>query len=144
MIQSIGKKLLCGIGAAGCDFAGLLNVANARLSFLLGAHSLFKPRCFRCVGQGMAQCLFELDEPFAFGGHQRHDGDAELIRKCRRIETDAIVFGNIDHIECEDYGQAKFDELKGKLQVPLEGRGIDDIDDKCGCGLLWILTTEHA
>ena len=69
----------------------------------------------------MANGLFELDDPFAFSRHQRNDGDSQMIRKCRRIETDAIVFRNIDHIESEDYGQSKFDELKGELQVPLEG-----------------------
>jgi hypothetical protein len=88
--------------------------------------------------------MLELDEALLTIRLEWHDGDAKLFGEQGRIEADALIFCDIDHVQSEDDGEAELDELEGEHEVSFQRRGIDDIDDELRSGNFGVLFAENA
>ena len=63
-----------------------------------------------------------------------HDGDAELGLEYVDVDAAPTRGDLIHHVECDDERHVKFHELQGRVEIALDVRTIDDVDD--GVGLL--------
>ncbi len=91
-------------------------------------------------GVGKSQRLFQLDDTLFCVCLHRHDRNAEFFGKFRRIKPQSGFFRDIHHVEREHAGQAKLDDLQGKLEVALQVGGVDHADDEVG----FLLAGEQA
>ena len=130
-VDFVGQLDLGSIGSPCRDLAGLLDVGNAGLGFLLVVHSLTEPHSFCRVGKGMAQGLFDFDQSLADIRLHRHHCDAELFGEQSRVQADAVAFGDVDHVECQNHRLTEFDQFQCQHQVPFKCGGVDDVEDQC-------------
>ena len=69
------------------------------------------------VGVGLAQ-----------GGDLNH-GAAELLGEGVGIDLVAALLEEVEHVEAEDDRQAALEDLRGEVEVTLEVRRVDEVDD---------------
>ena len=71
----------------------------------------------------------EFLDALALGCRDRHDRDAE--QGLHRIDVDgaAIARELVHHVECEDHRAVELDELQRQVEVALDVRRVDDVDD---------------
>ncbi|MNT57392.1 hypothetical protein D3C86_1654020 [compost metagenome] len=50
-----------------------------------------------------------------FGGHHRHHRTAETRRQCRDIDINFLAFGDIQHIQRDNAGDAQLQQLQRQV-----------------------------
>ena len=59
----------------------------------------------------------------------RHNRNAKCILQQVDIDRAAVVADLIHHIECKNHRDIQFDQLQCEIQIPLNIRGIHNIDN---------------
>ena len=59
----------------------------------------------------------------------RYKLDGQLCRQLFKIEKKALILGHIDHIQCDDRGQAQLEHLADEIEIAFQVAGIDDAQD---------------
>ena len=75
---------------------------------------------------------FEFGDALAGGGLHGDDGDAEALTEGRGVNGLLALGDDVDHVEDEDGGETKFEDLGDEVEVALEVGGVDDADDAVG------------
>ena len=70
--------------------------------------------------------------PLAGSRHCRNDGNPQPLRQFRDIDRDPSARRRIHHVECDDDGDAQFEQLNGEIEIAIEIGGVDDIDHDPG------------
>ncbi len=64
-----------------------------------------------------------------FRGHHGNHGDAESVLQGLDVDADALRFSDIDHIHGHDDRRSEQEKFRKKVKAPLQGRGVDQMDD---------------
>jgi hypothetical protein len=59
-----------------------------------------------------------------------HDRAAEPVREALGVDPELPVPGHVHHVQRDDDREVHLQELAGEVEVPLQVRGIDDVDDQ--------------
>ena len=78
----------------------------------------------RCKARGDLPA--QLVEPRSFGRGRRDDVDAQERFEARDIHRDPLLFREIPHIQRDDDRDARFPELRRKVEAALDIRRVDD------------------
>lgn len=78
--------------------------------------------------------LDELVDALVVCGRDGHDGNAELCLEHVDVDAAAVCHDLIHHVEGDDERHVEFHELQAQIEVALDVRTVDDVDD--GVGLL--------
>jgi hypothetical protein len=66
------------------------------------------------------------------GGHHLHHGDAQGLFQGPDVDMDALVFGNVRHIDGYDHRRAQKEDLRQEVEAPFQGGGVGHKDDDVG------------
>ena len=77
-------------------------------------------------------CRLELDDALPSGGGHRHHGDAHGLLEDLGLHLDALLLGDVHHVEGDDDGGGEEEELGHEVEVPLEGGRVHDGHDEVG------------
>ena len=68
----------------------------------------------------------------AFQSGDLHDRSAQLFRELRDVDLVAVLFDDIHHIDGDDRRDAQLHDLCREVEVPLEVRAVDEVQDGIG------------
>ena len=86
-------------------------------------------------GDGLAQLI----ESLAAAGDDGHHRHAHQSAQFLVVDAQAVLLGDIDHVQGNDHGHAQFQRLRGQVEVAVEVGGIDDRHDHIGPGFPLLL-----
>ena len=70
--------------------------------------------------------------PLTAAGDSAHEGNAESGPQGVEADVETVVAGGVEHVDHGDDRQIEFHDLKQQIQVPLEGRCVEDNHDRVG------------
>ena len=122
--------------------AAFTRVGAGQLSFQLGLQSFDgllqvgavadRRRGRRGAPGGRRGGRDQLVEPRAPAADGFHDGRADQPRHFGEVELEAAGLGDVAHVEGEHHGHAQLHELHRQIQVALQVRRVDHVDDHVG------------
>ena len=71
-------------------------------------------------------------DAFVFRRGKGHHGDAQLCLQLVHADGAAVGLHLVHHVERQHHGDAQFHDLHGQVQVALDVRAVDDVDDAVG------------
>ena len=77
----------------------------------------------------VGRCVQQYVQAPTLPGRNGNYRNAQHFRQPVQVDFHAPLFYNIHHIQGHHHGLAQFQQLKGQVQAPLQGRGIHHIDD---------------
>ena len=95
-------------------------------------------------GQRNPERLLEFDDPLAAVGLHRHHRQAELFGEQLRVEPQAGLFRQVDHVQRHHHRQAELRHLEHHGEMPLERRGIDHANHQRRAIFALGLAAQHA
>ena len=65
-------------------------------------------------------------------GRDRHDGDAEALAQAFNVDAVAALLHLVHEVQRHDHRPLQLQQLHGQIEVALQIRGVDDVDDGVG------------
>ena len=87
--------------------------------------------------------MFELEDAAFVERTEWDERNSEVFAQRSGVDAEALGFGTIYFVEGDDDGVAEIDDLKEKLKVAFDLRGIEDAEDEIGWGFAFLITKEE-
>ena len=97
----------------------------------------------RNYSSGLDGGLGGLHDAVTLQGGDLHDLAAQLTAQLRHVDLVAVLADHVHHVDGDDHGNAQLGELGGQVQVALQVRAIDDVQDGIGALLDQVVTGHH-
>ena len=80
------------------------------------------------LGGGAGDGLAQLVDAAAARGHDAYHGAAQVLAQVLHVDAQAALLGQVHHVEGQHDGGLEFEQLDGEVKVPLQVRGVNDVD----------------
>ena len=105
-----------------------------RAAISAGAIAEIRPGWFLSISRHMDTVFNELINAFVFRRRNRYHRNAQGLFQRIDLDGPAVYPHLIHHIQGQDHGNPQLNELNGQIQISLDIRGIENIDDA-----VWLL-----
>ena len=76
--------------------------------------------------------VFERVDPVFARSDHAHHGATEFARKRVEVDREAVLLGDVEHVHDDEHRDLHLDQLRREVEIALEIRGVDDVDDELG------------
>ncbi len=76
--------------------------------------------------------LFQHADAVGAGGDHRYYRAAEARRQRGDVDIDMLAFGDVEHVQRHDAGDAQLQQLQRQVEVALQVGGVDHVDQQIG------------
>jgi len=87
--------------------------------------------------------LRRFHDALALQGGDLHDLAAQLAAQLLHVDLVAVLADNVHHVDGDDNGDAQLGQLGGQVQVTLQVRAVDDVQDGIGALVDQVVTSHH-
>ena len=87
--------------------------------------------------------LRRFHDALALQGGDLHDLAAQLAAQLLHVDLVAVLADNVHHVDGDDNGDAQLGQLSGQVQVTLQVRAVDDVQDGIGALVDQVVTSHH-
>ena len=94
------------------------------------------------LGRGHSR-LRRFHDALALQGGDLHDLAAQLAAQLLHVDLVAVLADNVHHVDGDDNGDAQLGQLGGQVQVTLQVRAVDDVQDGIGALVDQVVTSHH-
>ena len=92
---------------------------------------------------GLHSGLGGLHNALALQGGDLHDPAAQLAAQLVHVDLVAVLADHVHHVDGDDNGDAQLGQLGGQVQVTLQVRTVDDVQDGVGALGDEVITGDH-
>ena len=83
----------------------------------------------RTAARDAQRLIHELGHTLPLRRRDRHDGDAQRIAHLLHVDRAAVGAHLVHHVQRQHHRHAQLEQLQREIEVALDVRGIDDVDD---------------
>ena len=92
---------------------------------------------------GLDGGLGGLHDALALQGGDLHDLAAQLAAQLFHVDLVAVLADHVHHVDGDNNGDAQLGQLGGQVQVTLQVRAVDDVQDSVGALVDQVVTGHH-
>ena len=130
LVETLGQRVAAGSHRRRAAHAVFHDVfgPGRQIARHLSVPSERRPHAPRFLQQRFPSDARIPSRPDASSRHDRHDRTAEVRAQLRRVEAQAALLRQVNHVQRDDDGESVREKLAGENQIPREVARIDDDD----------------